>query len=549
MIKHLFIKNYALIENISFQLKSGFSAVSGETGAGKSIMLDAISLLCGKRADKSSLFNTENKCVIEGVFIFPIENKSLFKQKNLDFEIETIIRREITIKGKSRSFINDTPVSLSDLKEITSNIIEIYAQHQSISLKEESKQLQIIDDFAVNNDCKNDYLKIYSEYNNLLRDIKNFENKGRISDSELDFVNYQIQELEDSFLEKDEKKELEDSLKLLENAEQIKEVLYFADQILTSENSVLSFLSEIKSQLNKISSFSPEISRVSERISSVSIELDDLQSEIKNIKDSVDLDPQKLQEHNSRLNQLNSLLIKHKKNEVSELIEILNQFKEKVNISSAFDKLISQKNEELDLKHILLQKSASNLRKSRLNAIPKFKRELINNLNNLGIKEAQFEVELSEREEFSNSGKDEINFLYSANIGSELSDISKVASGGELARVMISISYLCSDNNSVKCIIFDEIDSGVSGKIADLMSAMMIRMSKNCQIISITHIPQIASKSDTHLLVYKQINNGKTISKIKELKREERIDEIAKMLSGKKVSESAIKNAKELLNL
>ena len=549
MIKQLLIKNYALIENISFQLKSGFSVVSGETGAGKSIMLDAISLLCGKRADKSSLFNKDNKCVIEGVFIFESENKNLFELKNLDFDIETIIRREIAINGKSRAFINDTPVSLSDLKEITSQVVEIYAQHQSILLKEEKKQLQIIDSFAKNDELKKDYLLKYSQYNTLLREIKNFEIQGKISNSEIDFITFQIKELEESFLKENEKEELEESLKILENAEDITEVLNVSDQLLNSENSVLSFLSEIEAQLNKINNFSSEISLIAERISSVRIELDDIQSEIKSINSLVEVNPHQLSECNNRLNQLNTLLLKHKKNDVSELIVVLSEFKDKVKISYAFDKLISEKEEELKIKKDLLIKSSFNLRKSRLKSIPIFSDLLVSNLKKLGIKDAKFEIDLTEKEDFSISGNDLINFLFSANRGSNLNSISKVASGGELSRLMLSISYLCSDNNKVNCLIFDEIDSGVSGEIADLMAEMMLKMSENCQIISITHLPQIASKSDSHLLVYKEVVNNSTISKIKELKTEERISEIAKMLSGKKVSESAIENAKQLLNL
>ena len=396
---------------------------------------------------------------------------------------------------------------------------------------------------------KKDYLLKYSQYNTLLREIKNYEIQGKISSSEIDFIAFQIKELEESFLKENEKEELEESLKILENAEDITEVLNVSDQLLNSENSVLSFLSEIEAQLNKINNFSSEISLIAERISSVRIELDDIQSEIKSINSLVEVNPHQLSECNNRLNQLNTLLLKHKKNDVSELILVLSEFKDKVKISYAFDKLISEKEEELKVKKDLLIKSSFNLRKSRLKSIPMFSDLLVSNLKKLGIKDAKFEIDLTEKEDFSISGNDLINFLFSANRGSNLNSISKVASGGELSRLMLSISYLCSDNNKVNCLIFDEIDSGVSGEIADLMAEMMLKMSENCQIISITHLPQIASKSDSHLLVYKEVVNNSTISKIKELKTEERISEIAKMLSGKKVSKSAIENAKQLLNL
>ena len=548
MINKLLIKNYALIKNLEVEFDRGFTVISGETGSGKSIMLDAISLLMGKRSDRGSLYDKEKKCILE-IEIEIDKNKEIFFTKNdLDFDEKTIIRREISYSGKSRSFINDTPVSLSVLNDVVSSSLEIYSQNQSISLKSEDKQLELLDNLASSEDLISNYKVVYNKYNKLKNEIENIQKGNKLSDSELEFLNFQIEELFQSKLKKGEKEELESQFIILENASSIIEKLSESFQSLSEENGVNSKISEIENDLQKLSDFSDNLNDLVERISSVRIELSDIELEINLLSNSVDNNPESLTVVSNRLDHLNSLLVKHRKLSISELIVLLEEMNLKVQSSSDFEKIIKKKNKELNVCEKELQIHSDILTENRKSVAASFKNNVEIHLKKLGIKSPLFNVEITELKSFTSLGKDRVQFLFSANKGSLPLEIHKVASGGELSRLMLCFSYLLSEFNDLSCLIFDEIDTGVSGEIADLMSEMMRSMSENRQVLSVTHLPQIASKADIHFKVFKSESIRRTTSEIIKLNMEGRIEEIAKMLSGKKITKTSISNAKELLS-
>lgn len=548
MINKLLIKNYALIKNLEVEFDRGFTVISGETGSGKSIMLDAISLLMGKRSDRGSLYDKEKKCILE-IEIEIDKNKEIFFTKNdLDFDEKTIIRREISYSGKSRSFINDTPVSLSVLNDVVSSSLEIYSQNQSISLKSEDKQLELLDNLASSEDLISNYKVVYNKYNKLKNEIENIQKGNKLSDSELEFLNFQIEELFQSKLKKGEKEELESQFIILENASNIIEKLSESFQSLSEENGVNSKISEIENDLQKLSVFSHNLNDLVERISSVRIELSDIELEINLLSNSVDNNPESLTMVSNRLDHLNSLLVKHRKLSISELIVLLEEMNLKVQSSSDFEKIIKKKNKELNVCEKELQIHSDILTENRKSVAASFKNNVEIHLQKLGIKSPVFNVEITELKSFTSLGKDRVQFLFSANKGSLPLEIHKVASGGELSRLMLCFSYLLSEFNDLSCLIFDEIDTGVSGEIADLMSEMMRSMSENRQVLSVTHLPQIASKADIHFKVFKSESIRRTTSEIIKLNMEGRIEEIAKMLSGKKITKTSISNAKELLS-
>ena len=549
MICKLNIKNFALIENLEIDLSSGFSVWSGETGSGKSIILDAISLILGKRSDRGTLFDKNKKCIIEADVMIDSSRKALFELYNLDYEKITNFRREITPSGKSRSFINDTPVSLSILQHISSNFIEIYSQFQSNSLKIEEKQIEMIDKLSSSSAILKNYQDIFHTYNDLRKKIEQMERDHQMSDAEEEYLKYQISEIESSNLLEGEKEKIESKLFLLENSSSIVELMSESYSLLSEDNGVNDSLLKIQNRLNKLSGSSKEITNIQERFSSLIIEINDLENEIKTIHDNIDLDPAILNKHIDRIDQINNLLSKHGKSNIRELLDLLEEMKIRLISSSDYQNILLKETEKLKLLEDSLLNSAKMLRKSRSKVIPGFKKSIENYLKKLGIKDPVFDVLILEREEFSLNGKDSIRFMFSANKGSDPQEIHKVASGGELSRLLLCCSYLVSEYDDLSCIIFDEIDTGVSGEIAYLMSDMMKSMSSEKQIISVTHLPQIASKADAHFKVYKIEDNNRTVSKIKKLVIDERVEEIAKMLSGKTVTEVSISNAKELLSL
>jgi len=544
MIKSLHISDYALLKNVSIDFTDGFTVVSGETGAGKSIMLDALTLLLGKRVERFSTEESTPKSIIEGIFKVDKSKQSFFIENDLDFEEETLVRREINSNGKSRAFINDTPVLLNVLTAFGKQIIEIHAQHQSVLLKEESAQFILLDELAKSEKELEKYRYELQKYSELKSELNLIKKSGSLSDSELEFLNFQLDELTATNLVADEKEELEKQISLLENVDGIANVISESEQLLGSEQGVFSELVAIKKSLQEFDSFDD----LSERIESILIELNDINAELLDINSKLESDPQQLQVCNNRLDTINNLLQKHRKQFIEELIDLKDEIENKIQISSSFEVQISAKEKEIEKQIEILKVAAEALTTKRNKVSPKIKKELEMHLQKLGMPYAQFEVVLNKIDQFHQNGNTDIAFLFSANKGSALQEVAKVASGGELSRLMLAIKYITAQSSKVNTLIFDEIDTGVSGEIASLMGEMMLEISKTNQLIAISHLPQIASKANTHLKVVKTVNNSSTVSDVIVLNKEDRIEEIAKLLSGKKLTKAALDNAVELLN-
>ena len=544
MIKSLHISDYALLKNVSIDFTDGFTVISGETGAGKSIMLDALSLLLGKRVERFSTKENTPKSIIEGMFKVDKSKQSFFIENDLDFEEETLVRREINSNGKSRAFINDTPVLLNVLTAFGKQIIEIHAQHQSVLLKEESAQFILLDELAKSEKELEKYRYELQKYSELKSELNLIKKSGSLSDSELDFLNFQLDELTATNLVADEKEELEKQISLLENVDGIVNVISESEQLLGSEQGVFSELVAIKKSLQEFDSFDD----LSERIESILIELNDINAELSDINSKLESDPQQLQVCNNRLDTINNLLQKHRKQFIEELIDLKDEIEQKIQISSSFDEQILVKKDAIEKQYKALKDSADILDVSRRKVLPKLKSKIEKHLKNLGMPYAQFEVSLYKTDNFHQFGNTTISFLFSANKGSAIQAVSKVASGGELSRLMLAIKYLTAESSKVNALVFDEIDTGVSGEIASLMGDMMLEISSKNQLIAISHLPQIASKAKVHLKVVKKVKSGTTISDVKVLNNEQRVEEIAKLLSGKEITNAAFENAKVLLN-
>ena len=544
MIKSLHIQNYALLKNVGINFTKGFTVVSGETGAGKSIMLDALSLLLGKRVERFSESENIPKSIIEGVFIIDASKKQFFTDNDLDFEEETLVRREINQKGKSRAFINDTPVLLTTLTAFGKQIIEIHAQHQSVLLKDEDAQFKLIDQLAKSEKELGNYQQRLKVYTNLKAALNSIKKAGSLSTTELEFLQYQFDELNASNLSVNEKEELEQQIALLENVDGIASAISESEVLLNNEQGVMSSISNIKKRLLEFNSFT----ELSDRVDSVLIELNDINAELTEINNRLAADPQQLLKLNTRLDILNNLLQKHKKQFIEELIDFKNEIEEKMLLSSSFELQLRAKENEIIQQLSILKAASEVLNKKRFKVLAKVKKEIEYHLQHLGMPYAQFEVALTTTDTFHANGNTSIAFLFSANKGSALQEVAKVASGGELSRLMLAIKYITAQSSKVNTLVFDEIDTGVSGKIASLMGGMMLEISKTNQLVAISHLPQIASKANTHLKVVKTVNNSNTVSNVIVLNKDERIEEIAKLLSGKKLTKAAFDNAVELLN-
>ena len=544
MIKSLHIKNYALLKDVSIQFQKGFTVVSGETGAGKSIMLDALSLLLGKRVERFSEDENIPKSIIEGVFLIDASKKQFFTDNDLDFEEETLVRREISQKGKSRAFINDTPVLLNTLTAFGKQIIEIHAQHQSVLLKDEVAQFKLIDQLAKSEKELDNYQQELKTYRSLKSELSIINNSGSLSATELEFLQYQFDELSTANLSLNEKEELEDKISLLENVDGIASAITESEILFNNEQGVLSSISNIKRRLLEFDSFT----ELSERVESVLIELNDINAELSEINNKLEADPGQLLTLNNRLDILNNLLQKHRKQFIEELIDFKDEIEQKIQISSSFEVQLTAKEKKITKQLLVLKAAAEMLDKKRIKILPNVEKEIEHHLQHLGMPYAQFKVTLTITDTFHNNGSTNIAFLFSANKGSALQEVAKVASGGELSRLMLAIKYITAQSSKVNTLVFDEIDTGVSGEIASLMGDMMLEISKTNQLISISHLPQIASKANIHLKVVKTVNNSNTVSDVIVLNDKQRIEEIAKLLSGKKLTKAAFDNAVELLN-
>ena len=550
MLASLSISNFALIDKLGIDFSDGFSIITGETGAGKSILLGALGLVLGKRADLTSLKNKEEKCVIEAHFQIANYNlQAFFDSNDLDYEDETIIRREILPSGKSRAFINDSPVNLQELQDLSVFLIDIHSQHQTQELSEELFQFQIIDSVAENQDNINRYSAILSTYKKDRSNLATLTSKLQTLLKEQDYNTFLLDELLAAKLKVNEQEELEQVYEQLNNVEFIKENLDKSLALANEEQfGILQNLKEIKNALQKTISFSPEYQSLFDRINSVTIEFDDIISELSQQTENLVHDPENLELVNQKLQNIYNLQKKHQVNSIEELLEIQNDLDNKVVSVVELEFEIKKLADSVEAATSELDKLALNIRNNRLKAVPVLSEKLIFILEQLGMPNVRFNMELKETEHYFANGKDELQFLFSANKGSDFGLLKKVASGGELSRIMLAVKAILAQYSNLPTIIFDEIDTGVSGEIANKMAAIMKDMSNKMQVFSITHLPQIAAKGKTHYKVYKSIQGDTTISELKLLTFEERIVEIAEMLSGKDISDSALNHAKALLN-
>ena len=550
MIVSLSIENFALIEKLSVKFTDGFSVITGETGAGKSILLGALGLVLGKRADLSSLKNKEEKCIIEAQFQIKNYNlQSFFEANDLDYEEETIIRREILPSGKSRAFINDTPVNLNELQELSNYLIDIHSQHQTQELSDDAVQFQIIDSVASNWEVISQYtshLKQYKKYNSELKSKKELL---LAVVKEQDYNAFLLEELLAANLKSGEQEVLESQYEKLNNVEFIKENLLKSLSIANEEQfGVLQNLKEIKLSIQKIAPFSAEFNSLNERVSSVLIEFDDIEKELNQLSESVFSNPEELETTNEKLQVIYSLQKKHQVNSVDELLEIQNDLDAKVVSVVTLESEISSIENQIAASEKNLNDLAITIHENRIGAIPILTNKLALILEPLGMSNARFDIQLTSKETYYVNGKDEIQFLFSANKGSDFGLLKKVASGGEMSRIMLAVKAVLSQYSKLPTIIFDEIDTGVSGEIAHKMGEIMKQMSANMQVFAITHLPQIAGKGKDHFKVFKIIKDNQTQSELKLLTKDERVIEIAQMLSGSTISDSALNHAKELLN-
>ncbi|GAA6765285.1 DNA repair protein RecN [Flavobacterium sp. CGRL1] len=550
MITSLSIKNYALIEKLSIDFSKGFSIITGETGAGKSIILGAIGLVLGKRADLTSLKNKEEKCVIEAQFEISKYNlKEFFEANDLDYEDETIIRREILPSGKSRAFINDSPVNLQELQDLSLFLIDIHSQQQTQELSDETVQFKIIDAIANNNDIILSYQDLLKSYKSEKSKLNALLKKQSDSGKEQEYNTFLLNELVSAKLKSGEQAELEADFEKLNNVEIIKESIDKSLVIANEEQfGVFHNLNEIKTALQKIAPFSTEYQSLFDRITSISIEFDDVSKELQNASEKLLNDPEQLQLVSQKLQLIFNLQKKHHAGSVEELLQIQsdlgNTLLELDNIEEEIEtlsKAIEEKAGELDA-------FAAKIHQNRINAIPVLSNQLISILETLGMPNVRFNIELMPSETYFQNGKDELQFLFSANKGTDFGLLKKVASGGEMSRIMLAVKAILAQYSKLPTLIFDEIDTGVSGEIAIRMGEIMKEMSAKMQIFAITHLPQIAAKGDSHFKVSKATIDDDTQSELKLLSQDERVIEIAQMLSGAVVSDSALNHAKALLN-
>ena len=550
MLIQLSIKNFALIEQLEMNFSNQLSIITGETGAGKSILLGALGLVLGKRADLTSLKDKEQKCVIEAQFQIDKYNlKPFFSENDLDYEDITIIRREILPSGKSRAFVNDSPVNLNELQELGEFLIDIHSQHQTRELSEEEYQIQILDAIAGNSAVLLDYKNKLSEYKSAKSQLKKLISEKESLSKEQDYNSFLLEELLAANLKSGEQSELESIFEKLNNVEFIKEALDKSLALANEEQiGIIQNLKEVKASLQKIAGLSSEFNELSERVSSVLIEFDDIASELFNQSEKLVNDPEQLELVNQKLQTIYSLQKKHQVNSVEELLEIQTDLDNKVVLADDLENTIQKLESKIQEIVLNLDQLAETISGNRKNAVPILTDKITSILTQLGMPNARFQFDIKASETYNAFGKDEILLLFSANKGTDFGLLKKVASGGELSRIMLAVKAILAGYSKLPTIIFDEIDTGVSGEIAHKMGDIMKGMSKEMQVFAITHLPQIAAKGQQHYKVFKSIQGESTISELKLLSAEERIVEIAEMLSGKDISDSALNHAKALLN-
>ncbi len=559
MLQRLSISNYALIASLSVDFDNGFSVITGETGAGKSILLGALGFVLGNRADSNIFFDESKKCVVEATFSLNDNKllgmcpnnerlKSFFEENDIDFDEECIIRRELSPQKKSRSFINDTPVSLQILKELGTKLVDIHSQHDSLLLCNSDFQLSLLDDAADNQELLSEYQKSYRSYSNAKNELIKLRQKSINNIGENDYLKFQLDELLKAELLDNEYDELTQKIEFLENQEEISRLVTESINILDdNETSVLDGVNTLLYNIDKLKRFVPELDSMSERINSVKIELKDLCSDLNRLRDDSQ-DISSLEMLQERFDMIQRLMMKHHINDYSQLLQIREDIKKKVDDFSNIDEIVADKEKEVNKLEKELFIRASELHKRRLNAKKSFEKDVTSVIRHLAMPYGVFEINIEKTDGLTLNGTDFVTFMFSANKGYAPENMAKAASGGELSRLMLAIKSIAARNNYIPTLIFDEIDTGVSGEVASKLGDIMKDMGQTLQLVSITHLPQIASKAKNHFFVYKTIVEEKTHSNIRVLTHEERVVEIAKMLSNAEVTEEAMRAAVVLLN-
>ena len=550
MLQSLHIQNYALIENLDITFYPGFSVITGETGAGKSIILGALGLILGQRTDVRAIKQGAKRCVVEAVFdLSHFGLESFFENNGLDFDGECIVRREMTDSGKSRAFVNDTPVAAVLLKELSPYLIDIHSQHQNLLINQATFQLNVLDTVADNAELLRAYFNAYHIWKDADRALQDFQERLAREQSEFDFLSFQLHELSDARLQADEQQTLEEESLILENAETIKSELYTADAALSAEDSgTVARLHEALRHLSNLATVFPDTKALHERLDSAIIEIEDIAQEIASLQENFSFDPQRLDAVTDRLNLIYSLQKKYRVNTVSELIEKAQALQQQLDGLENSEETLAQLRQESQRALSAATQAAARLTGTRQKAARRVESEMQERLRLLNMPNIRFEVALSAAPQLQESGADQVQFLFSANKNTPLQDLSLIASGGEIARVMLSLKAMLADSTSQSTVIFDEIDTGVSGQTAEQMARMMKAMSHNGrQVISITHLPQIAAHGEHHYKVYKEDYAETTATHIRQLSPDERVTEIAQLLSGTQLTEAALNNARELL--
>ncbi|AEM72471.1 DNA repair protein RecN [Allomuricauda ruestringensis DSM 13258] len=549
MLVNLSIQNYALIDDVSVSFSNGFTTITGETGAGKSILLGGLSMVLGKRADLSSLKNTAQKCVIEAEFdVSKYQLQSFFEDNDLDYDDKTILRREILPSGKSRAFVNDSPVTLDVMRALGDQLVDVHSQHQTMRLTENDFQMKVLDALADNSENLLGYTQELEKLRTASKELQKLEDFQTEADKEHDYNSFLLEELKAAKLKEGMQEELEAEYEQLSNVEQIMEQLSAGHQLLNDEQlGIVGRLTDLKRAFQGLTDFGADYKSLSDRIQSVLIETDDIASELEQLKDKVEANPERLEVVNGQLQQLYDLQKKHHTDSVSELIAIREELAQKVDVVANIESKIKEKREEVSAIAKKVDAWAQKISDGRKSVIPKLNERLQANLASLGMPSATFNIEVSPSKSFKTNGKDDLVFLFSANKGSNYGELKKVASGGELSRIMLTIKSILAEYENLPTMMFDEIDTGVSGEISNRMGEIMQQMSSTMQVFSITHLPQVASKGNYQFKVYKEEGAEGTSTHIKQLSTDERVRELAEMLGGKSLSESALAHAKELL--
>ncbi|MDR2058510.1 MAG: DNA repair protein RecN [Dysgonamonadaceae bacterium] len=550
MLQSLTIQNYALISQLEINFPAGFSVITGETGAGKSIILGALGLILGQRADAKSIQQGKEKCLIEGVFdISSYQLETFFQEKEWEYDAQTcILRREIWTSGKSRAFINDSPTGLNDLKELGAFLIDVHSQHQNLLLADNHFQLQVLDVLSQNSDLKNEYLSTYKEYASTGKQLNELKEKIGVQRTEEDYLRFQFKQLEEARLQIDEQTALEQEAETLSHVEEIKSGLYRIEQLLSvDETGIVSSLKDALNQAQALQKMYAASEEITERIQTAYLDLKDLHREVSFRQEALEFNPERLQEVNARLDLIYSLQQKHRLDSIEKLIELRDELDKQIREIDNYDEELARLEKKRSIAFAKVLQLAEKLSQIRQKTARQLEKQLVEKVCSLGMPHMRFTIRLLRKEQPDSTGQDEAVYLFSANKNGELKPVAQTASGGEISRLMLGMKALIAGAMALPSIIFDEIDTGVSGEIADKMGDVMREMGKIMQVIVISHLPQIAAKGESQFLVYKEENNNLTESHIRQLSKEERIKEIAQMLSGAKLTEAAIENAKELL--